>query len=231
MVPNLGRLGARVVILLTCLVGVACSGSPENNLLAGGGDHGDSGGSMSDAPMPPEMVAGDATVPADGRGVAEGAAGSRDERADSPPEGGFRDGTAGDAAAATTDAAAATDAAGDNSSTGVAIPCGNARCSVQGEFCCVSAGGVQSCSANMDGCLGQNGTPVSCTTSSQCPTGQVCCGEQHNSYYAEVSCQLDCNSSSNGISQVQFCDPNAPDCPPNDSCQASVYLIGFSVCE
>ncbi len=213
------HLGKIFVTTSICLAVPACSGA-VTDLGASDAGH-DSGGSMIDAAHP---GVGDAMAP-EGSATADGSAEGADVRTDAPPPLSALDGTPGDSEAANDGIS------GDDSGQGEGIACGNARCSSPGEFCCASPSGVQSCSANANDCLGQGNTPVSCSTSSQCPAGQLCCGEQHSGYYADVSCQLECNSSNNGVSQVQFCDTSAPDCPANTSCQASVYLIGFSVCE
>lgn len=214
------HLGAIIVTTSICLAVPACSGTVTNlGASDAGHDSHDSGGSRIDAAQP---GVGDATAP-EGSATADGLAGGADVRTDAPRS--ALDGTPGDSDAASDGTS------GDDSGDGEGIACGNARCSAPGEFCCVSPSGVQSCSANANDCLGQGNTPVCCSTSSQCPAPQLCCGEQHSGYYADVSCQLECNGSNNGVSQIQFCAASTPDCPANTSCQASVYLIGFSVCE
>jgi hypothetical protein len=114
----------------------------------------------------------------------------------------------------------------------VTIPCGMAAtCSVPAQFCCVSVGpqGSQTdtCVSGTNDCNGQMETPIECTSSAQCPGGQVCCGRVNNGVYGQVSCRMSCSAAG----EYQFCDPAMPgDCPPTMACMPSTILDGFSRC-
>jgi hypothetical protein len=78
------------------------------------------------------------------------------------------------------------------------------------------------------------GIALECTSSSQCPNGQVCCGINNNGY-TTISCQaVMCSGNlTGGGHYVQFCDPNVPnDCPSSaPNCQMSTRLNGVYVCQ
>jgi hypothetical protein len=74
------------------------------------------------------------------------------------------------------------------------------------------------------------GTPISCATNANCATG-VCCGDNENGFYTQVSCQPTCTGATPGGGvYVQFCNPASSDCPPPGLCQPSQILLGFHVC-
>ncbi len=129
----------------------------------------------------------------------------------------------------------------DGSSASGSISCGSAMCTQPGQVCCVTfngqgGGGAQdeACSASATDCTSMMGTALECTSSSQCPQGQVCCGINDNGY-TTVSCQaITCSGNlMGGGHYVQFCDPNVPnDCPSSaPSCQMSTRLSAVYVCQ
>jgi hypothetical protein len=59
----------------------------------------------------------------------------------------------------------------------------------------------------------------------------VCCGDNQNGFYAEVSCQATCTGPSpSGGTYIQFCNLMTNPCPAGWSCQPSQVLLGFNVC-
>lgn len=74
-------------------------------------------------------------------------------------------------------------------------------------------------------------TRIECQLPSHCPQGTVCCGNfVQGQYYADVTCQADCNS-------VTLCDGTYPDpaanpaCQPGEMCQQSGSLPqGYFIC-
>jgi hypothetical protein len=111
------------------------------------------------------------------------------------------------------------------------IDCGGTTmCSGPAQTCCVSgAPGAQddTCVADANSCNGPLTTPVSCSSSSQCPAGEICCGREPNGTYTDVSCRSTCD----GTTEFVFCDPNVPnDCPPGMMCGPSTLLDGFNRC-
>jgi hypothetical protein len=121
------------------------------------------------------------------------------------------------------------------------IPCGvsgtNKTCSTADQVCCVTFNGgpkadqnVETCSFSASDCSNRNGATVHCTSSTQCPAGQVCCGTSATPYlyYSDVSCRPSCDTKS---SDHQFCDPAVPaDCPLGQPCQPSTILTAFYIC-
>jgi hypothetical protein len=227
--------------LLLLSAGSACSGTPPFDLSG-------EGGAGTAAPGPESGTsdhdAASGTGDDGGQGQLPDATAGADAPASSPPIAG--DSAAGSSpeaavgeAGAWTDAGPGDDssAGGDDSSSAGTIPCGNAVCTLPAEFCCVTANQgtqMQACDMNQAGCMGQGGSPVRCTSSTQCPMGQVCCGSNANNFYSDVSCQpAPCSGSSGGVERVQFCDPQSPgDCPSDaPRCQQSTVLGGFFVCQ
>jgi hypothetical protein len=117
------------------------------------------------------------------------------------------------------------------------VYCGSATCTAPQQYCCVTGAGQgltpsYKCQSGQGNCGGgaSPGTSVHCDKTADCPGGEVCCGSDFNGSYSDVSCQASCNGSGQGFMQVQFCDPNANDCPQGLSCQMSMVLIGYNVC-
>jgi len=107
---------------------------------------------------------------------------------------------------------------------------GTTTCTIPAQLCCVSGFGPQSdsCVPSASGCNAPMSTPVSCTSSAQCPAGEICCGRQPNGAYTDVTCRATCD---NGNSEVVFCDPTVPnDCPQGTTCGPSQVLDGFNRC-
>jgi hypothetical protein len=109
-------------------------------------------------------------------------------------------------------------------------------CNAKTEVCCGSWNGgwggpnFECEPAGVMACAG--GTKIACDESSDCPTGQICCGSLDNSGYTDVACRPTCNSTP-GIRAVRFCNPDAT----TDECAAvgqycgnSQSLPGFHVC-
>lgn len=103
-----------------------------------------------------------------------------------------------------------------------------------GQDCCVSTSGTgnqtDTCQTPGTHC---NGAVVSCSSSSQCPNGEVCCGTETTNggtpMYVQVSCATACVSQG-GQTKVTFCDPQKPQCPNGLQCAQSSVLQGFYVC-
>jgi hypothetical protein len=189
-------------------------GTSSHDATSGPGDDGGGQAAEADAPSSSAPGAGDATTGSS----PDAAAGESGPWTDAGP---------------VDDASAGSD---DSSSSGT-ISCGNATCTLPAEFCCVTTSqGTQSqtCATDPASCKGQGDSPVQCTSSTQCPQGQVCCGSNANNFYSDVSCQpAPCGGTTGGVEHVQFCDPQSPgDCPPDaPRCQQSMVLGGFFVCQ
>jgi hypothetical protein len=109
-------------------------------------------------------------------------------------------------------------------------------------FCCATAEGTgtpppiaYACDSNTNQCTGPEGpgAVIRCAVTTDCPTGEVCCGADLNGVYSEVACTANActGTTGTGATEIQFCDPNANDCPVlTPLCQASSVLTGFSVC-
>ena len=117
------------------------------------------------------------------------------------------------------------------------LSCGNQNtCNTPSQICCVTFAGfaqnyrnMEACLASGTDCANEGGTPVYCTSSSQCPGGQVCCGKNANMSvsYTEVSCQPSCNAHNDRV----FCDPTLPnECPGSTHCGMSTLLTAFYAC-
>jgi hypothetical protein len=239
MKPAARRTASTFLACLLLSAASACSGTPSSDLFGGVPDAraglmpADDAASSDDA----------ATSAGDGGGNAPDAALGADAPVGPPPAsdaaGSAPDVTVADSGSFV-DAGAPADASagGDDSGPAGTMSCGNATCTLPAEFCCVTfaprGGQMQACATDPASCMGQGGSPVQCTSSTQCVGGQVCCGSNNNSFYSDVSCQpAPCVVPPHGVEQVQFCDPQAPgDCPPNaPQCQQSMVLNGFFVCQ
>jgi hypothetical protein len=133
-------------------------------------------------------------------------------------------GSTGDSGGHVRDAAPA-----DGQVPAYSVPCGtSAACEAPGQFCCLSglpSNPAYACVSDSTSCLGLEDAKVSCTSSTQCPGGQVCCG--HVLPPAVVSCQSTCNAANDYL----FCDPSAPtDCPPGHKCVPSTRIVGYDRC-
>ena len=65
---------------------------------------------------------------------------------------------------------------------------------------------------------------------SDCPSGQVCCGWLSSNGYPSAACVSGCVGE-DGEEAVQFCDLNAPVCPPSKMCRPALFLRGYGACE
>jgi hypothetical protein len=112
------------------------------------------------------------------------------------------------------------------------VACGMTTCSGPAQFCCVSGptgNQTDTCVSGTNSCNGQADTPVNCSSSAQCPSGQVCCGRLSNGAYTDVTCRMTCG----GSNEYVFCDPNSlpADCPSaTPNCTMSTILDGFNRC-
>jgi hypothetical protein len=197
------------------LVHAACGGSGPSQLFSGnptdsGSSVDDTGMSQADsAPPPPDDAAADSTS-------------AMDSYSATPDVFTVPEASAVDAPPSTWD-----------------IACGMTTCPGPAQFCCVSGlpgNQTDTCVSGMNNCNGQADTPVNCTSSAQCPAGQLCCGRQNtsqpmgNNKYTDVTCRMTCT----GSNEYVFCDPNnlPADCPspgpPN--CTMSTLLDGFNRC-
>lgn len=94
--------------------------------------------------------------------------------------------------------------------------CGQQPCA-SGDTCCVASGDAGAQYACASSCpTQQNVAALSCTQTSDCPNG-VCCMHQFNNVTSS-QCEAQC-----GSSEVQLCDPSAPDpgCPAAQPCSTS----------
>jgi hypothetical protein len=74
------------------------------------------------------------------------------------------------------------------------------------------------------------GTPITCAIGADCP-GEVCCGDNLNGFYSRVSCAATCTgTTTGGATEITFCDLTGNDCPVGTTCQASMVLHGYNVC-
>jgi len=74
------------------------------------------------------------------------------------------------------------------------------------------------------------GTPISCAVAADCD-GEVCCGDNLNGFYSKVACEATCTGmTTDGATEITFCDPAGDDCPVGTTCQASQVLAGYNVC-
>jgi hypothetical protein len=203
---------------------------------------------LADAQAPPSMASTDSTAPPPSQAGMPGAGTPGDASSNPGPDTdsqGPMPGAAPDAAApAPQDAAvgqpdSTTDdgSANTDSQSSGTMRCGDTMCMTPLEFCCVDSRGnhgVYSCVQSYSDCSGPNSTAVHCTSSSQCGSGQFCCGTEDRSgwSYSDVSCQTGPCNGSNGLAQHQFCDPQEPtDCNGNTPhCQPSSLLTSFDIC-
>lgn len=129
------------------------------------------------------------------------------------------------------------DGQGDDGKNSAAVLCGSevdaarpSRCS-GAEICCVgnasSSTPTYTCQAASVAC---SGTVVSCASASDCPSGQVCCGWLSSTGYSSAACVSGCVGE-DGEEAVQFCDLNAPVCPPSKMCRPALFLRGYGACE
>jgi hypothetical protein len=109
------------------------------------------------------------------------------------------------------------------------VACGTTTtCEAPGQFCCLSglpAAPTYACDSDSTSCGGVADAKIYCSSSTQCPGGQVCCG--HVLAPAVVTCQPTCSAANDYI----FCDPSAPgDCPQGHKCIASTRIVGYDRC-
>jgi hypothetical protein len=200
------------VVSVFVFLAVACGGATGSDLFSGNGA--DSGGTGDDA-----MSGQDSAMPAPGDAAAQDTTTAMDTSTAPPPD------------VYTAPEASPMD---DAPSGTFNITCGATTCTGPAELCCVS--GPQGAQTDMcvagtgagaSNCNAQTDTPVRCTSSAQCPGGQLCCGRVVNSVYGEISCRMTCGAAG----EFQFCDPNVPsDCPPTTTCTPSTVLDGFNRC-
>jgi hypothetical protein len=112
---------------------------------------------------------------------------------------------------------------------GYSVSCGTgATCDAPGQYCCLSGlpgNPTYACESDPTTCGGLQDAQVHCSSSAQCPGGQVCCG--HVLPPAVVMCQATCNAANDYV----FCDPSAPtDCPQGHKCVQSTRIVGYDRC-
>jgi hypothetical protein len=112
--------------------------------------------------------------------------------------------------------------------------CGNSYC-VGGTFCCYGAPGP-SCVADLLQCppgCGMTTTPVGCDTSAECPSGDVCCGEDCGSKFAWVACVAadKCTGNRHVVCSTQEATNNSCDCPGGATASPLSTLPGYSYCK
>jgi hypothetical protein len=206
---------ARLLAVGLALAGAvaACGGADASSLVDG-----DGGLANGDASVTPGDDGG--VVPGDDGGVNPG-----DDAAAS-------DATTGDDAAK--DAAASLDAAKKDPG----VYCGQSLfCDPNAALCCITQTSwypqpqfSYACQTlpTLTPCV--TGTPVYCDDDHDCASG-VCCGDLGgNGSYAKVSCKATCTGYVYTYQQIHFCDPNAPTCDSNQTCQPSAVLDGYYVC-
>ena len=116
-----------------------------------------------------------------------------------------------------------------------AVTTGAPSCTAGSEICCGSwKSGKFGYSCEPTGLLAcAGGTTIACDDSSDCPSGQVCCGTlSSGSRYTSVQCKTTCNNTP-GVRAVRFCNPKAAvdECAAlGKSCTASQSLPGYHVC-
>ena len=112
---------------------------------------------------------------------------------------------------------------------------GSTSCTAGSQICCGSwkSDGKFSYGCEANGFLAcAGGTTIACDDSSDCPSGQVCCGALSNNRYTSVECKATCTNSI-GSRAVRFCDPKAAvdECAAiGKTCTASQSLPGYHVC-
>jgi hypothetical protein len=119
-----------------------------------------------------------------------------------------------------------------------AISCPPSDCNAPSVCCATNTGQgntpVYKCQDANKQCSGSGGqgTILSCSSGADCHNGEVCCGDNQNGFYLEVSCQATCTGQdTQGGVFIQFCDPAAADpCPVGQSCMPSQVLSGLNVC-
>jgi hypothetical protein len=213
---------------------VACSGGPGDAFVAGTpaatsgtGHEALDGGTTFDVattasekgpgePPTTSPVSADASV-----------ASSMGGRVPSGADGGVADATA-DRVADGPGAADGADAFGMESSTAEAgleppeeMACGGTPCDEATQFCCVQAGGAESCLATGTACAGSR---RECDKASDCPPGNVCCFD-FSSQPASASCHSDCGGG--GDTRVQAC--RTPTECLSGTCAAHACAAGGSV--
>jgi hypothetical protein len=134
-----------------------------------------------------------------------------------------------DSASPTRDAAPLDSSEVDGPPPSYSITCGTmTTCDAPGQFCCLSglpATPTYACDGDSTSCGGIADAKIYCTSSTQCPGGQVCCG--HVLPPAVVTCQPTCAAANDYV----FCDPSAPsDCPQGHKCIASTRIVGYDRC-
>jgi hypothetical protein len=207
-----------LLALLALILPPACGGAADPNGLLAGGHGGSSSGSGSGG-------AADA-----GTGSSSSSGGHVDAGApeDAEPQ---DSGGGGPIDVGVPEASPVPDSGG-----GDAFLCPPSTCKTP-EVCCATGTGpgltpTYKCQAASHTCSNTAGpgTPIACATNADCTSG-VCCGDNENGFYSQVSCQPTCTGPTpNGGTYVQFCNPAASDCPPGALCQASQVLLGFHVC-
>jgi hypothetical protein len=107
-----------------------------------------------------------------------------------------------------------------------AINCGTTTCNSATEQCCLGFNGTASCVAEGEACPG-GGLSLSCTGSSNCSDGEVCCGNIGGGS-ASATCQPSCGGGGGfGGGGLQLCNSDA-DCPTNETCRDTPF--GISLC-
>jgi hypothetical protein len=134
-----------------------------------------------------------------------------------------------DSAGPTGDAAPLDGSDVDGQPPGYSVACGTTTtCEAPGQFCCLSGlpgNPTYACDGDSTSCGGLGDAKVYCTSTTQCPGSQVCCG--HVLPPAVVTCQPTCTAANDYV----FCDPTVPsDCPPGHKCVASTRIVGYNRC-
>jgi hypothetical protein len=205
---------------------VACSGASSTELFGPAGS-----AQLGTDPAPPND---------DG---SSGAAGSSGSSGTSSSGGESSSGTSGSTSGGTS--SGGTKDAGADTSTppgGGSVACpatgpgAKTSCTPGTEICCGPTTGwgdpkFRCEAASLLACAA--GMKIACDDSTDCPTGQVCCGSlRNNGGYTSVECKKTCENMP-GLRAVRFCDPKAAvdECDAlGQHCEPSQSLAGYHVC-
>jgi hypothetical protein len=98
------------------------------------------------------------------------------------------------------------------------------------DYCCATAGSGgrrYACTTANQSC---QGTRIQCGEPSDCPSGEVCCGELTDNGYTQVTCRAKCENTQQ-VTAVTFCDRTKKLCDDGRTeCRESTSLPGFYVC-
>lgn len=218
-------LGLRLIVLLFL---VACGGGPGDAFVAGTPD--------AASGARPQALDGDTPADAVAVPLGKGGADNSDAATTSPVsadasaaigrDGGVPSGADGGAADAPSGAdggapdafVIVTDAAPEPPRQ---MACGSNTCDEATQFCCVQAGGTESCQGTATACAGSR---RECDKASDCPPGNVCCFD-FSSQPASASCHSDCGGG--GDTRVQACR-TATECL-SGACATHACVSGGSI--